>query len=190
MRRPVLLAVAAGVLETLALPPFGWWVLAFGGIALLVSAVEDRSVRERAWIGLAFGVAFLAPGLFWMTEFSLPGWVLAMLTESAFTGLAVVIAPRRGWLALTLPAAFVLSDRFRGAWPWGGVQFRRQVPKLDNPGQDCRGGRETSSRGSHFPVRHYFPWPPATYRCACCRCSKRLPGQDPPWSQSGRKTRH
>jgi len=45
MRRPVLLAVAAGVLVTLALPPFGWWVLAFGGIALLVSAVEDRSAR-------------------------------------------------------------------------------------------------------------------------------------------------
>jgi apolipoprotein N-acyltransferase len=121
VRRPILLAVAAGVLVTLALPPFGWWVLDLAGIALLVVAVDGRATRERAWIGLAFGVALLAPGLFWMTEFSLPGWLLAMLLESVLVGLAVVVTPARGWLALTLPSAFVLSDAFRGAWPWGGV---------------------------------------------------------------------
>ena len=121
MRRPILLAVAAGVLVTLALPPFGWWVLAFGGIAVLAVAIAEQPVRERALIGLVFGVALLGPGLFWMTEFSLPGWLLAMLVESVFTGAAVVVTPSRGWLVLTLPSAFVLSDAFRGAWPWGGV---------------------------------------------------------------------
>lgn len=117
----MLLAVAAGALVTLALPPFGWWVLAFVGIALLALAIDCRPPRQRAWIGFAFGVVLLAPGLFWMTEFSLPGWLLAMLLESAFVGVAVVLTPARGLLALTLPSAFVLSDAFRGAWPWGGV---------------------------------------------------------------------
>ena len=121
MRRPVLLAVVAGVLVTSGLPPFGWWALTLVGMAMLVLSVESRSFRERAWIGLAFGVGFLAPGLFWMTEFSLPGWVLAMLLESAFVAVAVAATPRRGWLVLTLPSAFVLSDAFRGAWPFGGV---------------------------------------------------------------------
>jgi apolipoprotein N-acyltransferase len=121
VRRSVLLAVPAGILVTLGLPPFGWWVLPVAGIALVAHAIDDKQPRERAWIGLAFGVAFVAPGLFWMTEFSLPGWVLAMLLESLFVGAALVVTPRRGWLALTLPSAFVLSDAFRGAWPWGGV---------------------------------------------------------------------
>ena len=121
MRRPVLQAAAAGVLVTLGLPPFGWWILALVGMGLLAHTVDERTARERAWVGLAFGVAFLAPGLFWMTEFSLPGWVLAMLLESVFVGVAIVATPRRGWLVLTLPSAFVLSDAFRGAVPWGGV---------------------------------------------------------------------
>src|SRR5687767_15041229 len=90
-------------------------------MAMLVLAIDARSLHERAWIGLAFGVGFLAPGLFWMTEFSLPGWVLAMLLESVLVALAVAATPRRGWLALTLPSAFVLSDALRGAWPFGGV---------------------------------------------------------------------
>lgn len=121
MRRPALLAFAAGLLLTLGLPPFGWWPLALLGAGVLTVAVQGRALRPRALVGLAAGAGFLGPGLFWMTEFSLPGWVLAMFLEAAIFTLAVSVIPPGRWQSLGLPAAFVLADSFRGVWPFGGV---------------------------------------------------------------------
>ena len=118
MRRPALLGLAAGVLLTLGLPPFGWWLLALVGAGVLGRALEEE---RRGIVAVATGIGFLAPGLWWMTEFSLPGWALAMLLESAMLALALVVVPR-GWRAwIGFPAALVLADALRGVWPFGGV---------------------------------------------------------------------
>lgn len=121
MRRPALLALVAGVLLTLGLPPFGWWPLGLLGTGLLVGLLADRAWRQRALLGLATGVGFLAPGLWWMTEFSLPGWALAMLLEAAMVTLAVVLVPPGRWRIVGVPAALVLLEVARGHWPFGGV---------------------------------------------------------------------
>jgi apolipoprotein N-acyltransferase len=122
MRRPALLALAAGALVTLGLPPFGWWPLALAGAGVLAVVLRrPRSWRQRALVGLLFGIGLLAPGLWWMTEFSLPGWALAMLLESAMVTVAVVLVPPGRWQLAGLPAALVLSDVLRGHWPFGGV---------------------------------------------------------------------
>lgn len=121
MRRPALLASAAGLLLTLGLPPFGWWPLALLGTGLLVHQLTDRGWRQRAVLGLGAGVGFLAPAMWWMTEFSLPGWVLAMLLEAAMLTLAVVLIPPGRWRVVGAPAAWVLLDAVRGHWPFGGV---------------------------------------------------------------------
>lgn len=121
MRRPALLGLAAGVLLTLGLPPFGWWPLALLGAGLVAHLVDDRPWPARAGVGLAVGVGFLAPGLWWMTEFSLPGWVLAMLLEAAMVTLAVTAVPPGRALVVGLPAALVMADVARSHWPFGGV---------------------------------------------------------------------
>lgn len=121
MRRPALLGLVAGLLLTAGLPPFGWWPLALVGAALLALVLEPLPVRRRALVGLTVGLGFLAPGLWWMTEFSLPGWALAMLLEAAIVTLAVVVVPPGRWQVLALPAALVLADSLRGVWPFGGV---------------------------------------------------------------------
>jgi apolipoprotein N-acyltransferase len=122
MHRSALLCLGAGVLVTLGLPPFGWWPLALVGAGVLATVLQrELTWRQRAVVGLAFGVGFLAPGLWWMTEFSLPGWALAMLLESAILTLAVVLVPPGRWQVVGLPAALVFSDVARSWWPFGGV---------------------------------------------------------------------
>ena len=120
-RRAALRAVPAGVLVTLALPPFGWWPLAIVGVALLAGMLERSSIEHRWPVAAGFAIGFVAPGLFWMSEFSLPGWVLAMLIEAVIVTAAISIVPPGRFQIVGLPAAFVLADAFRGRWPFSGV---------------------------------------------------------------------
>jgi apolipoprotein N-acyltransferase len=136
VQRDLARAGLGGVLVTLAVPPFGWWPLAILGVALLVDALHPapslpnpsfsvweraRSgpfpYRERVWVGFAFGLGFLLPGLWWMHEFTLPGFVLAAIFESALLAAGILLA--RG--TATLVAGLVLAEAVRASWPWGGV---------------------------------------------------------------------
>jgi apolipoprotein N-acyltransferase len=120
-RRAIARGLPAGILVTLALPPFGWWPLAVIGVALLASKLGRLAFRERGWLSLGFGLGMLLPGLWWMTEFSLPGFFLAVVLESAIVAVFLAAAPAGRWQVLGLPAVFVLVDAFRGRWPFGGV---------------------------------------------------------------------
>lgn len=110
-------AVAAGLLLTAALPPFGWWPLAFAGAALLVHVLDEQTGRRRALVAYAASFGFLVPGLWWMSEFTAPGYVLAVLFESLLFSIGP-FAARSRW---TLVAWVVLSEALRASWPFGGV---------------------------------------------------------------------
>jgi apolipoprotein N-acyltransferase len=113
--------LGAGLLLTAGLPPFGWWPLALVGMAVLAAALAGARARRRVEVGVAAGIGLLAPGLFWMSEFSAPGYVLAVLIEVTLLTIGVaVVPPGRGRL-LGLPAALVLAEALRGIWPFGGV---------------------------------------------------------------------
>ena len=113
--------VLAGVLLTLGLAPFGWWVLALAGVGWLALALDATGGwRDRLRLGIGTGLGFLAPGLWWMTEFTFSGWSLALLLEAVLVAVAVV-AVRPDRMGLTLPAALLLADALRGWWPFGGV---------------------------------------------------------------------
>jgi apolipoprotein N-acyltransferase len=121
VRRAAGLGLLAGLLLTATLPPWGWWVLGPVGAAVLALALRGRPAKVRAVCGLAAGIGLYAPGLFWMSEFSLPGYPLAVLIEAAFIAFAMlVVVPGPGRL-VALPAALVLAEAARGSWPFGGV---------------------------------------------------------------------
>jgi apolipoprotein N-acyltransferase len=112
--------LAAGLLLTASLPPFGWWILGLAGAALLADTlVRLDGMRMRLLAGAAAGVTLYGVGWFWMSEFSAPGYVIAVLIEVAIISLAsLTVAKGRLW---AVPAALVLAEYVRDHFPFGGV---------------------------------------------------------------------
>src|SRR3954470_18085472 len=112
--------LAAGVLLTASLPPFGWWILSLAGAALLADTlVRLDGWRMRLLAGAAAGLTLYGVGWFWMSEFSVPGYMVAVLIEVAILSLASIsVARGRLW---AVPAALVLAEYVRDHFPFGGV---------------------------------------------------------------------
>lgn len=119
------LAVAAGLLLAASVPPFGWWPLAFGGVAIwdrLLAGAPWRSRFGRSWLMAA---AWFAPTMLWMVDLTAIGYPIAVVLFSAMVGLAGAAVPGRSesaWIRwLAVPAAFTLAEVTRWTFPFGGV---------------------------------------------------------------------
>jgi len=113
-------SLGAGALVALAMPPWGWWPLAFVGTALYALVV--RRSRDGAFrCGLAFAAGWLAPATGWMWFLVPAGWPVAILMFAAAHGLAAFLAARstRPWLAA--PLLHALAEALRWSVPFGGV---------------------------------------------------------------------
>jgi len=118
---PAAAALGGGVLVALSLPPWGWWPLAFAGIALVDRAVDGARAAfrfRRAWLA---GVGLLGPSTVWMVAFTPPGYVIEVVAFAALLGLAVALVPASRWRWLGLPGAWVAFEAVKGRWPFGGV---------------------------------------------------------------------
>ena len=115
-------AVAGGLLTALALPPWGWWPLAFVGIALLESSLGEFPTRRqrfgRAWL---FAAAWLYLGMCWMWFLTIPGYLLAVPLFACFHGAAALVAPTGRWRVIGRPLAPTLAEALRFSFPFGGV---------------------------------------------------------------------
>ena len=76
-----------------SLPPWGLWILAPVGLAVLYRLLEGRGAPLRALVGFTFGIGLLAIGLYFTTAFNAGGWAVLVLFESAF------VAAAFGWLS-------------------------------------------------------------------------------------------
>jgi len=89
-------AVLAGVCLAASIPPWGWWPLAFVGIALL-----DRLIAEQPW-GRRFrrtwlvAACWLFPAMLWMWDLTKPGYVIAGALYASY--FAAAAALKRRWL--------------------------------------------------------------------------------------------
>jgi apolipoprotein N-acyltransferase len=122
VRARIPLALAAGLLVALSLPPWGWWPLSFVGIALFdvgLGVVPSRS--QRFWLGAAFGLGWLATGTAWMWQLTAPGYIVASIVFAALHGLAALAAPTGRWRIAGRPLAHSLIEALRFSFPFGGV---------------------------------------------------------------------
>ena len=104
------------------MPPWGFWPLAFIGIALFDTALGSTPHgRRRWWLGLAFGAGWMYLGMGWMVQLTAPGYVVAGLVFSAFHGLAALVAPTGPWRLIGRPAAHALVEAVRFSFPFGGI---------------------------------------------------------------------
>ena len=123
--RSAALAVLAGLLLAAAVPPFGWWPLAFLGVALWDRLLTRASPRARFGRSFLMAVAWFAPTMLWMVDLTPIGYPLAVVFFAAMVGLAGAAVPGRAdrssvrWLAV--PAAFTLAEVTRWTFPFGGV---------------------------------------------------------------------
>jgi apolipoprotein N-acyltransferase len=116
-RNPALaLAAAAGGAWALAAPPRGWWPLLPIGAALLAIALAGRGVRRRLALGAVAGVVLYGTTLPWLTDFSLPGYVVMVALQTTLLAGAAGLAVR--WWSL--PAALVLLEAAQSRFPLGG----------------------------------------------------------------------
>ncbi len=119
--RTACLCIVAGVLLAGSLPPWGFWPLAFGGIAVLDVVLADRPRRSRAGRMGLVALTLFAITLFWIKDLTAPGYVIAIVAFAAmFAVVGMLVPPGRG-RHLALPGAWVLAEAWKGHWPFGGV---------------------------------------------------------------------
>lgn len=115
------IAVLGGLCLAAATPPWGFWPLAFVGVALLDHVLDGTHgiVRlGRAWI---VWFALFLPSLFWMKDLTAPGYVIAAFSYAGFLATGTVMAPKGPGRFLALPAGIILAEWVRFRWPFGGV---------------------------------------------------------------------
>jgi apolipoprotein N-acyltransferase len=105
-----------------ALPPWGFWPLAFVGVAVYEGAAQNASTsRQRLTRGWLFGAAWLFPGMVWMWFLTAPGYLVATAMFAGFHAVAAWAAPRGAWRVVGRPAAHTLAEALRFCFPFGGV---------------------------------------------------------------------
>ena len=130
-------ALLAGMLVALSMPPWGWWPLAFAGLALWewLLAGQRPAVRwRRTWL---FTVGWLAPSMAWMWFLTAPGYVAAVALFGCYQATAVLAMPgppHDGWRWLALPCALTAAEALRFCFPFHGAPLASlPMSQVDGP---------------------------------------------------------
>lgn len=119
--RPAL-ALGAGALTALALPPWGFWPLAIVGVMLFEVCLGGQPARwERVRLGALFGAGWMYLGMGWMVQLTVPGYLAAGLIFASYHAVAAGVAPTGRWGVIGRPAAHTLAEALRFSFPFGGV---------------------------------------------------------------------
>lgn len=114
-------AAACGVLLALAVPPWGFWVLAPFGLAGVYHLSSGLAPRARFATGFVASFVLYAATLWWMTEFT-PAAIGVPAIEAAFAGLVLVATPSAGrWRPVGFVAAVTLGEVLRSWTPVKGL---------------------------------------------------------------------
>jgi apolipoprotein N-acyltransferase len=117
--------IIAGLLVAASMPPWGWWPLAFLGLALYArTAVERRGSRPFS-TAFFFTFAWFLPAMAWMWFLTKPGYLAAVIIFCLMHGLAAYIASQLAYSETSHRNALIvchgLAEAARLSFPFGGV---------------------------------------------------------------------
>ena len=118
-------AVGGGLCLAASVPPWGWWPLAFVGVAVwdrLLAGATPGARFLRSWV---LATAWFAPSMLWMAGLTVIGYPVAVAAFAAYVGVAGLLVPgrdERPWVRwLAVPGAFTLAEAARWTFPFEGV---------------------------------------------------------------------
>nr|WP_246284008.1 apolipoprotein N-acyltransferase [Nocardioides perillae] len=121
-------AAAAGLACALAFEPLAWAWLAPIGVAGMVLAVRDLSVRRAVLVAAVFAAAFFYPLIWWMRVVGIDAWILLAGIQTAWLALVGPLVARvQRWPGgpLWVAAAWLASEVARSSQPFGGFPWGR-----------------------------------------------------------------
>ena len=116
-----LLAPLAGGLIAFSMPPWGWWPLAFIGVAILDRLLANQPRKERFKRATLVGLWWLFLATFWMWDMTIPGYLIQGVMFAMLYGAVAAAVPSTTGRRIALPAALVVAALVRWNWPFGGV---------------------------------------------------------------------
>jgi apolipoprotein N-acyltransferase len=132
----LLAAVAGGLALTAAFPPIGVWPLAPLGPALLVLALQGRSLRSSVLAGLLFGLALFIPLLSWLINVAWYAWAALAVAEAVIFALLCagqrVLLSLRAW-PVAVAGWWVAAEALRGRWPYAFPWGRLAMSQAGTP---------------------------------------------------------
>ena len=115
----------AGLLVAASMPPWGWWPLAFAGLAWYGSLAWNRQETHAFSTAFVFSLGWFLPALAWMWFLTIPGYFIACAIFASMHGAGAVVARRlsrdRTSHAQALLVAHCAAEALRLSWPFGGV---------------------------------------------------------------------
>lgn len=115
-------AIVHGLAVAAAMPPWGWWPLAFVGLAGLHRLTADEPSRRSAFgTATVFAFAWYLPATAWMWFIAAPGWPIACAFLAVLHGTAEALIWRLGYRRTLQPLVHSLVEALRFSWPFGGV---------------------------------------------------------------------
>ncbi len=129
------MAIGGGACVALSLPPWGFWPLAFIGVAIFeMSLGETVPRRTRAARGWLFAAAWMLPGMAWMWSLTVPGYFAAVAIFAGYHAVAAMVSPQGPWRVIARPAAHTLAEALRLVFPFGGVPLATlPIGQADGP---------------------------------------------------------
>ena len=109
-------------------PPWGWWPLAFIGVAAFALTVRNRPMKAAYGLGLAYALGFLLPLLVWSKVAGLDAWIILTISQSlilAMIGPFNALAQRLRFSPLWIAGAWVVEEAIRDRVPFGGFSWGR-----------------------------------------------------------------
>ena len=120
------------------MPPWGWWPLAFFGIAMYARSAWKHKESHPYLTGAVFGFFWFLPSLAWMWFLTAPGYLITVALFAVMHGLASLVSARLATEKRTHRTALVIThsliETARLSWPFGGVPLATlAISQADSP---------------------------------------------------------